>query len=306
MSAPAEPGPRPPWRTFREALEAVGFRPSRRLGQNFLLDDNMARAIARDSATEAGDFVLEVGPGCGFLSVHLAARGVRLLAVEIDPRLAEVARRFLAGFPGTEVVGGDVLEGPDRLAPEVEERLPAGDWHLAANLPYSISGPLLATLAQRERPPASATVLVQQELAERLAARPGTRAWGPLSVAVQTAFVPRAGRAVGRELFWPRPKVESRIVHLERRADLAPVDARRRLNEGARALLGQRRKALSGVVGRLLGRERSAAVLAELGLEPLRRGETLDLVELGGLVDALGSALPGESAPGGDEPSDLR
>ena len=143
---------RPPWSEFRAALEAVGFRPSKARGQNFLLDTNCARSIALDSGVGAGDFVLEVGPGCGFLSVHLAELGAELLAVEIDPRLAAIARRFLEPYPGVRLLEGDVLDGKHRLSPAVLEALPAIEpWHVVANLPYAITGPLLVTLSRQKR-----------------------------------------------------------------------------------------------------------------------------------------------------------
>lgn len=280
--------PRPPWRAFREALDGVGFRPSRRLGQNFLLDENAARAIARDARVGPGDRVLEVGPGCGFLSVHLAHAGVALVAVELDRRLAEVARAFLAPYPEAEVVVGDVLAGRDALSPEVERRLGSGPWHLVSNLPYSVASPVLALCAGREDPPLSMTVLVQGEVASRLAARPGTRAWGPLSVALQIAYRVSPLRSLGPQLFWPRPRVQSTLVRAERREDLGPALDRARLVRVAAALLRHRRQGLTRVLGTLLGdRAAALALLADLGLEGRRRGETLDLGELAALVERL-------------------
>ncbi|MFT5151880.1 MAG: 16S rRNA (adenine1518-N6/adenine1519-N6)-dimethyltransferase, partial [Planctomycetota bacterium] len=146
--APDARPPRPPWSAFKAALADVGFHPSRRLGQNFLLDENVVRAIAHAADLRAGEPVLEVGPGCGFLSVHLAHSGAKLLAVEIDPRLADVARSFLEPYSDVTLIECDVLAGKHKLAPEVEAALPAdGEWQLVANLPYSISGPLLALMA---------------------------------------------------------------------------------------------------------------------------------------------------------------
>lgn len=271
-------GRRPPWSEFRAALDAVGFRPTKGLGQNFLIDPNAARSIALDSRVGAGDRVLEVGAGCGFLSVQLVALGVQLLAVEIDPRLAQVARRLLGEVPGLHWVLGDVLASKHRLAPAVAEALPErGDWHLVSNLPYSVSAPVLAVLARLENPPRSMTVLVQEEMAARVAARPGEDAWGTLSARLALRYRCRAGRPVGSQLFWPRPRVASRVVHLDLdpsggppSADLEPYD---RVVE---LLFQQRRKQLAGVLaGPLRGRAEALALLGALGIDPRGRPEDL-------------------------------
>lgn len=274
--------PRPPWSEFKAALDAAGFRPSRRLGQNFLLDENVARAIARDAEVAAGDFVLEVGPGCGFLSVHLAHEGARLLAVEIDTRLAAVAARFLEPYPGAEVLVADALATKNLLNPVVRQRLPdAGRWHLVSNLPYSVGGPILANLAGRPHPPDSMTVLVQAEVGDRLAARPGSRQWGPLSLAVGLAYHTRVLRTVPPGLFWPRPKVDSAVVRMERRDDLLPADERDAArNLGAR-LLQHRRQTLGRVLRDVVGgREVADRALADAGVDGTLRTGDLELEAL--------------------------
>ena len=279
--APGDRPDRPPWSEFKAALERAGFHPSRRLGQNFLLDDNMARAIAGDAGVTPGRFTLEVGPGCGFLSVHLAHAGARLLCVEIDPRLAPIARGFLAPYPDAEVIETDVLASKSSLAPEVLERLPReGEWTLCANLPYSISGPFLATVAQLDRPPSRVACLVQKEVAERLASEAGDAHWGPLSAAFQEAYEVTLGRSVPPQLFWPRPKVDSAVFVAELRADLAPPQERARRMAFYRDLMQRRRKSLRRVLSDLVGGEPAARALEALDLDPLRRAETLSLPEL--------------------------
>ncbi|MEM1451605.1 MAG: 16S rRNA (adenine(1518)-N(6)/adenine(1519)-N(6))-dimethyltransferase RsmA [Planctomycetota bacterium] len=277
---------RPPWSEFKSALEAAGFHPSRRLGQNFLLDDNMARAIAADAEVAPGEFVLEIGPGCGFLSVHLAHAGARLLCVEIDDRLAPIATSFLAPYPGAEVLLGDALATKSSLNEEVVGRLPAsGPWTLCANLPYSISGPLLALLARLEHPPTRVCCLVQKEVAERLAAAPGSGAWGPLSAAFQEVYGVRITRVVPPQLFWPRPKVDSAVFVGEVRADLASRQLRERRIDFYRVIMQRRRKTLRRVLADLVGADVAARALEGAGRDGLaidgaRRAETLGLDEL--------------------------
>ena len=279
--SPQDRPDRPPWSDFKAALERAGFHPSRRLGQNFLLDDNMARAIASDAAVTPGRFTLEVGPGCGFLSVHLAHAGARLLCVEIDPRLSPIAREFLGPYPAAEVIEADVLESKSSLAPAVLERLPEeGEWTLCANLPYSISGPFLATVAQLPNPPARVACLVQKEVAERLASAPGDSTWGPLSAAFQEAYGVTLGRLVPPQLFWPRPKVDSAVFIAELRDDLAPPEERARRMQFYRDLMQRRRKSLRRVLSDLIGGPRATRSLEALDLDPLRRAETLTLPEL--------------------------
>lgn len=270
---------RAPWPEFKAALDAEGFRPSRRYGQNFLLDENTVRAIVKDSGVGPEDRVLEVGTGCGFLTVHLAAAVGELWTVEVDPRLARVAKPFLDVYENTRLIEGDVLAGKHELAAEVEACLPqSGSWHLVSNLPYSISGPILAILAARPCSPASMTVLVQKEVAERLAAEPGTRAWGPLSLAIQLAYEPKIVRSVGPGSFWPRPRVDSAVIRLDARADAGSREDRARVTLLARKLFERRRQSLGRVLGDTLkNRELAQATLAQMGLDPGIRAETLDL-----------------------------
>jgi 16S rRNA (adenine1518-N6/adenine1519-N6)-dimethyltransferase len=294
VSAPDDPlgarcGRRPPWSAFRSALDAAGFRPSKTLGQNFLVDPNAARAIALDARLPEGAHVLEVGAGCGFLSVHLAELGVALLAAEIDVRLLAVARRLLAGYPNVRWWLGDVLDGKHALAPGLTAELPGtAPWHLVSNLPYSIAAPLLAVLARLPNPPRSMTVLVQDEVAERLAARPGSAAWGALPARLGLLYEARAGRALGPQLFWPRPRVASRVVELSFRPleGLAPGETAA-FDQLVEVLFQQRRKQLLTLLADQLGdRRRAEDWVREAGLAPRARPETLGIAELLSLVRA--------------------
>jgi 16S rRNA (adenine1518-N6/adenine1519-N6)-dimethyltransferase len=273
---------RPAWETFRRALDAIGFRPSRRLGQNFLLDENMLRAIVRDARVPPGARVVEIGTGCGFLTLHLVRAGFDLTAIEIDPRLFEIARHLLAQERSITWVRADALSGKNALHPDLIAAIPdSGPWHLVSNLPYSIAAPLLVLLAQHSAPPDSMTVLVQREVALRMIARPGSSDWGPLSIRLQLEYAPELLRSVPAALFWPRPDVESALVRLERRPETVPLREREELDRLVSLLFQHRRQTLGRVLSEL-ARDRVQAErwLAELGLDSKRRGEDLDLETL--------------------------
>lgn len=267
------------WSELRARLEAEGFRPSRALGQNFLRDISMARAIARDSGVKAEDFVLEVGPGCCMLSLRLLELGVKLLAVEIDSRLARVARERLANPARgcAEVLECDVLAGKHELAAQVVERLPRqGPWHVVANLPYSAGTPFLVLASRLPNPPQSATVLLQRELVERLCAEPGGKAWGPAGARLRLVYDVRSVRRVGPELFWPRPKVDSAVAHLSLRPVRPAADLMGGFDELVDHLFQTRRKALGGRLAELWGdRAVAEGVLGGLGIDPRTRVECL-------------------------------
>lgn len=279
----------PTWSQVRARLQALGFHPSRSLGQNFLLDPNLARAIARDARVSPGDLVLEVGPGCGALSRELVALGVRLVAIEIDRRLVQMAREALAEVPDAEVIHADVLAGKHALALQVLERLPsAGPWYVVANLPYSAGTPFLAVASRLPNPPRSMTVLLQRELADRLSAAPGGRDWGPVGAKLQLVYDVSLLRRVGPELFWPRPRVDSAVVRLELRSTRPAAGEVAAFDRLVEHLFQARRKTLaSRLAGPLGGREAARALLAEHGIDPRARPETLCVEALRGLARAM-------------------
>lgn len=247
-------GDRDPFQHYLDRMARTGFRPSSSLGQNFLLDPSLHRWIADTAGATAADTVVEIGVGLGFLTRELAARAGRVIAVEIDERLLTIARDELGAVANIEWVAGDALGGPGRtLLPALQARAaapvaPGARRLLVANLPYSVSGPLLAEVAATVPPFDRAVLLVQRELAERAVAPPGSAEFGGLSVAVQAFFVARNLRDVSPQVFRPRPKVVSAILELTRRPDVAVElgegAARREFLSFVRALFRQRRKVL--------------------------------------------------------------
>ena len=256
---------------LRALLEAHGLRPDKRFGQNFLIDPALLARIPEDAGVQAGERVLEVGPGAGALTAELLAAGARVLAVEVDHGLARLLReRFAAPLAeGTlELVEADVLDRSERLAPRVEAWWEEGPPpRLVANLPYAISGPFLGRLPGRAL--VGATLLLQSEVARKACGLDD--GWSPLGVRLALAFRTRVGRPLPPEVFWPRPQVASAFLHLEPRPDAPDRDQDAALREALRAAYAQRRK-------KLLPRLRKAApawaeALAALGVAEEARAE---------------------------------
>jgi 16S rRNA (adenine1518-N6/adenine1519-N6)-dimethyltransferase len=259
---------RDPFAMFRARMDALGFRPSSVLGQNFLLDPTLHRFLADRAGPSPADTVVEIGVGLGFLTRELAARAGAVVAVEIDARLLQLAREDLAAAANIDWVHADALSGPERtLHPAIAAAAPAsagGRTLLVANLPYSVSGPLLAELCALPQLPARCVLLVQKELAQRIAAPAGDPEYGGLAVQVQAAYRARLVRDVGPQVFRPRPKVVSAVLELELRSDSplagrGPAD-RRSFGVFVRQLFQQRRKAL---------RTTLPAAVTAAGLQPV-------------------------------------
>ncbi len=283
MNDPSESG-WPGGDEWRQRLEAEGFRPSRRLGQNFLVDPGRCAAIAALAEPLTGAFVLEIGVGLGFLTRHLLERGACVVGVEVDRRLAELALVDLertAQSAGTtyRLIVADALEAKSRLARPLLDALPAsGAWQVVSNLPYSIASPVIALLGRVPNPPSAMTVLIQREVADRLAATPGSADWGALSVRVQAAYRARIALRVPPGAFRPRPKVDSAVVRLERRPDAPNAELATRLDGLVGAAFGQRRKRLRNTLAPFLGGpEHAEALCRSHGVDPAARPQELPL-----------------------------
>jgi len=209
---------------IRELLEAAGLRPQRMFGQNFLIDRNLMNKLLETAELAGGETVLEVGPATGSLTEELAGRAGRVVAVEIDRGLFGVLQARVGLSEKVKLICGDVLAGKHAISPEVLGEL-GTQAHLVSNLPYYVATPLVAeclmlswrTLAGKAGGTLfdRMTFTVQQELAERLAARPGGARYGPVSVIVSLLGRLTFGWPVPASAFWPRPKVASRIVRID-------------------------------------------------------------------------------------------
>jgi 16S rRNA (adenine1518-N6/adenine1519-N6)-dimethyltransferase len=271
-------------RETRAALAAAGLRPRKRWGQHFLCDSAVARRIVALADVDSASTVLEIGPGLGALTDELARRAGRLYLVEIDPGLAARLGERHAANPRVTVVTGDALALP--LPDLVAE--PAAT--VVANLPYNVASPILFRLLDlRVRFP-RAVVMVQREMAERLVAPPGTRAYGGPSVVLQAMAEVRLAFRVSPRSFVPPPRVQSAVVDV-RWADRPriPVGDERLFRAVVRAAFGQRRKVLRNALARLAAEHGRAVedVLHEAGVDPRTRAERLDGAAFGRLARAL-------------------
>lgn len=271
-----------------DALGAAGLRPQKRWGQHFLCDPAVARRIVEAARLAPDAAVLEIGPGLGALTDGLAARAASLHLVEIDRGLAERLTARYAGATNVRVVVGDVLE----LPPEV--LLPPGDVTVVANLPYNVSTPVLFRLLAWRARVRRAVVMLQREVAERLAAKPGEEARGVLSVLVQTWADVRIAFGVSRRSFLPRPRVDSAVVILDiAEAPRVPLADAAVYGAVVRAAFGQRRKMLRNALAALaaargLDAAGLTAACAQAGVAPEARAETLRLEDFARLSVVLG------------------
>jgi 16S rRNA (adenine1518-N6/adenine1519-N6)-dimethyltransferase len=271
---------------IRELAARHGVRPSKTLGQNFLIDPNLARAIAAEAGAAPGVRIVEVGAGLGSLTVALAAAGTEVLAVEFDRALLPALHEVVDGLPSVRVLDADAMK-LDWVA-----ELGDGEWTMAANLPYNIATPLVLDLLEGVPAIRTFVVTVQREVGERWAAVPGEEGYGAVSVKV--AYRARASvvRRVPPSVFWPRPGVDSVVVRLER-LDAPPVDVNpEALRRVVDAGFAERRKTMRNALVRLgVDRGRAAVVLARAGVAPRARAEELDLAALARVTTAVAEEL---------------
>ncbi|MGH7737479.1 MAG: 16S rRNA (adenine(1518)-N(6)/adenine(1519)-N(6))-dimethyltransferase RsmA [Candidatus Tyrphobacter sp.] len=266
----------------RALLSAHGLRPRKRLGQHFLVDDAAAARIA-ETAVQSGRRILEIGAGTGTLTRALLDAGADLTALEIDPALVAVARSR------GDLAAADLVQA-DALDYDYTAYARGGAWTVAGNLPYNIATPLVTSLCEMENGPIALVVMVQRDVAARMNARPGTPAYGSLSVAVRYAMRVRTVMTLGSGAFFPAPKVESAVLSMTRRdaPAVAPHD-RALFWKVVRGAFAYRRKTLvnSLVLALVLPRARveRAVRAADIPLE--QRGERLDLDDFAKLADAL-------------------
>ncbi|HEU5045500.1 MAG TPA: 16S rRNA (adenine(1518)-N(6)/adenine(1519)-N(6))-dimethyltransferase RsmA [Nocardioidaceae bacterium] len=276
----------------RALAASLGVRPTKQRGQNFVIDPNTVRRIVRAAGVGAEDRVVEVGPGLGSLTLALLEVVDHVVAVEVDPVLGAALPATLASYAPSvadrcDVVVADALQVTD---------LPGEPTALVANLPYNVAVPvllhLMATLPSLRR----GLVMVQAEVADRLVAAPGSRTYGVPSVkAAWYATLRRAG-SVGRNVFWPAPNVDSGLVAWERRDPPVTTASRQQVFAVVDAAFAQRRKTLRGALRGLAGSAVAAeAALAQAGVPPTARGESLTVEEFARIAEGLAAGSGGGS-----------
>lgn len=254
---------------------------TRALGQHFLRDDAVAERMVSLVAPTSRDLVLEIGPGEGALTGRLTRSAGRLLALEVDPVLAGALRERFAEAPHVEVRLADGRAFDYSALPEMKPD-PGGRVLVVGNLPYSVGKPILMALVEAGRAIDEMALMLQKEVAERVAAVPGGRTYGSLSVLTQIAAEPRLCFAVPPGAFRPPPQVDSAVLHLRvRDRSLVPPAEVSRFRTVVLAAFGQRRKSLANALaaGLGIGADRSRMVCAAAGVDPGRRAETLSLGE---------------------------
>ncbi|WP_210507015.1 16S rRNA (adenine(1518)-N(6)/adenine(1519)-N(6))-dimethyltransferase RsmA [Naasia sp. SYSU D00057] len=258
---------------IRELAARLGVNPTKKLGQNFVLDPNTVRRIVRTAGVEAGETVVEVGPGLGSLTLGLLEAGARVAAVEIDGRLAEQLPLTVAEVGGLDAAARlDVVHADALRVTELPDPV-----RFVANLPYNVSVPVLLHFLEHFDSIRSGVVMVQAEVGERIAARPGSKVYGSPSVKSAWYGAFRVAGQVSRQVFWPVPNVDSVLVGFTRHdEEPGTAEERRATFRLVDAAFGQRRKtlrqSLSGVLG---GADAAGGALAAAGVDPSARGERL-------------------------------
>ena len=270
-----------------QTIQKYGFQFQKRYGQNFLIDDHVITKILRAAEITKEDTVVEIGPGIGTLTQYLAEAAGKVYAVEIDDKLLPILADTLSTYDNVEVIHKDILK--------CDLKRLLGEGHsckIVANLPYYITTPIIMGLLEGHVPAESITVMIQKEVAERMDAKPGSKIYGALSLAVQYYADTYLAANVPPNCFMPRPAVGSAVIRLTRRTE-APVQVRDEawMFRLIRASFNERRKTLvNGLRNEpTLGITKEAAedALMKMGLSPTVRGETLSLAQFAELADLL-------------------
>ena len=268
-------------------LNRFKLRADKKLGQNFLIDENVVHQIVAAAELSEADTVLEVGPGIGTLTQGLAESKARVVAVELDTRLLPVLATTLNGYDNVRVVHGDILKV------NIMEEVGAPSFKVCANLPYYITTPIIFALLEKRLPMERLVAMVQKEVAERMAAQPGGKEYGALSVAIQYYTEPKIAFIVPPTSFIPAPAVDSAVIVCKRR-EKPPVEV---CDEGlffrvVKAAFSLRRKMLSNSLKNMgIKYEQVAKWLELAGVDGKRRAETLSLEDFAKLTNSFNEAV---------------
>ncbi|WP_040953028.1 16S rRNA (adenine(1518)-N(6)/adenine(1519)-N(6))-dimethyltransferase RsmA [Gorillibacterium massiliense] len=278
-------------RRTRDIIKRHNLELKKSLGQNFLIDLNILGKIVGAANLDKSKGALEIGPGIGALTEQLAKTAGKVAAVEIDRRLLPILAENLEPYDNVHVIHGDVLKLP--LADLIRTEFAGlSGVSVVANLPYYVTTPIIMKLLEEKLPLENIVVMIQKEVAERMAARPGTKDYGSLSIAVQYYCEAEVATIVPHTVFIPQPQVDSAVIRLKLRKE-PPVEVadEKLFFETVHAAFAQRRKTLgNNLLAAFFGkdnREEMNAQLASIGIDPARRGETLTMEEFAILANAL-------------------
>lgn len=287
---------------IRELCAQLNIRPTKTLGQNFVNDPGTVRKIVRNAGVQAGEQVLEIGPGLGSLTLALLEAGAQVSAVEIDPPLAQaLPTTAQARFPEAklQVFTADALTitGPESIDGATPTRL-------VANLPYNVAVPIVLTVLEKLPSIQTVLVMVQAEVADRLAATPGNKIYGVPSAKVAWYASARRTLTIGRNVFYPVPNVDSALVKIERRPHPDTAATREQVFAVIDAAFAQRRKTLRQALAGLAGSAGAAQeALERAGVSPTARGETLDIDQFAAVAQQLNAASAGACVPAAGAPA---
>lgn len=281
--------------TIEAIKEKHRFQLSKSLGQNFITDKHVIERIVEGAGPSEKDLVIEIGPGIGVLTAEAAQQAAKVIAIEIDSKLIPILGETLAEYDNVEVINQDILKTDLNGIINEQRQLGnfTGDVKIIGNLPYYITTPIIMHILENSIHAESITVMMQKEVADRIKASPGNKTYGAISAAVQYYCEVEQVISVPKEVFVPRPKVDSAVLKLTIRKE-TPVDL---IDEKAffaciKAGFGQRRKtllnSLTGTYG--LSKDEIRTILEKAGIDPVRRAETLDMNEFADIANGVASA----------------
>ena len=259
---------------IKQLLRDMGFRFNKQFGQNFLTDENLLNGICNDAEVDGGT-VLEIGAGAGTLTRVLSSYADKVIAFEIDRNLAKVLDVTLADCPNVKVVMSDVM----RYKMTELESLCGGPYRVVANIPYYLTSPLIMRFVEEATNVTSLTLTIQKEVAERLAARPATKDYGAITVAVNAVADVEITRVLPRDLFYPQPNVDSAVVRIDFKRDKFDVANTQLFRKTVRVSFAMRRKTLVNnlAVGFGISKQQAEQILVECNLPVGCRGEELSV-----------------------------
>ncbi|NTW71043.1 MAG: 16S rRNA (adenine(1518)-N(6)/adenine(1519)-N(6))-dimethyltransferase RsmA [Eubacteriaceae bacterium] len=272
-------------RRIEQLLKKYDFRMVKRFGQNFLIDENIVLKIIKAAGITKEDTVLEIGPGIGTMTQYLCEQAGHVLSVEIDKKLIPILKETMKGHDNFTLVNEDIMKID--LNQYIGE-LPKDRFKVVANLPYYITTPIIMGLLEKDLPVESITVMIQKEVAERIAASPGGKDYGALTVACGFYTEPKISFIVPANVFMPRPKVDSAVVHMKVREAVSMGEKDKKLFFSVvKASFANRRKTLLNTLSTNLDydKETIRKALNNAGIDEIRRGETLSMDEFKKLAE---------------------